>query len=56
MKKLFPRKSSGQSMTEYILLIGLIALACVAAIKIFGKEVRGGFEKAADEVKSATNP
>ena len=50
------RKIRGQSMTEYILLVGLIALACVAVIKIFGGEIKGGFQKAAKEVRSATNP
>ena len=46
-------RSSGQSMTEYILLVALIALACVAAVKFFGKSVKGGFEKAGEQVQDA---
>jgi Flp pilus assembly pilin Flp len=48
------RRPGGQTMTEYILLIGLIALACIAAVKIFGKSVKGGFENAAEQVQGAT--
>ena len=47
------KQVSGQSMTEYILLIALIALACIAAVKFFGRSVKGGFESAGEQVRDA---
>ena len=49
-----PRKLSGQTMTEYILLVGLIALACIAAVKFFGHSVEKGFQNAGEQVAGAT--
>lgn len=44
----------GQSMTEYILIIALIAIAAIAAVKLFGGKIFTGFEKAADKVEKST--
>jgi len=52
--KLVSRKN-GQGMTEYILIIALIAVAVIASVKFFGRSVNKGFHDAAakieDEVK-----
>jgi len=40
----------GQGMTEYILLVALIAIAAIAAVKYFGSKTKEGFETAADAV------
>ena len=34
------RDTSGAGMVEYIILVGLVALACVAAYTTFGGDVR----------------
>lgn len=47
------RKTSGQSMVEYILIIGLIALLVYAAVNKLGNNVNTGFSNAASKVNSA---
>jgi Flp pilus assembly pilin Flp len=37
-------------MTEYILLVALIAIACIAAVKYFGSKTKEGFQTAANAV------
>lgn len=51
------RKQSqrGQGMTEYIILVALIAVVCIAAVKIFGKKTNEGFNEAADHVQGVTD-
>jgi Flp pilus assembly pilin Flp len=60
------RWSRGQGMTEYIIIVALIAVAAIGVYSIFGKTVRnqtsgmaaalGGADKEADTaVKAATN-
>ena len=49
MKKLLNTKK-GQGMTEYILIIALIAILVLGAVKLFGGKVKDGFNKAADKV------
>ena len=34
---------SGQSMTEYIIIVALIAVAAIAVIMLFGKQIRHAF-------------
>lgn len=43
-------RQRGQGMTEYILLVALIAIACIAAVKYFGGKTKEGFQTAADAV------
>lgn len=52
MKKLSQR---GQGMTEYILIVALIAVVAIAAVKMFGKNVKSGFENASNQVGGAVN-
>ena len=49
----FLKKKNGQSTTEYILIVALIALAVFAAIKFLGSATKEGFKKAGKEVEKA---
>jgi Flp pilus assembly pilin Flp len=53
MKKLL-KNQSGQGMTEYILIIALIAVAVIAAVKIFGGTLTGGFNAASGAIGTNT--
>lgn len=48
------RKSNerGQGMTEYIILVALIAVAAIAAVKFFGRKTSEGFQEAGNAVKT----
>lgn len=46
----FARKESGQGMTEYIIIVALIAVAAIAVIVLFGDNIRKQFGKAARAV------
>ncbi|HVZ80579.1 MAG TPA: Flp family type IVb pilin [bacterium] len=55
MRKRLDQK--GQGMTEYILIVALIAVVAIAAVKMFGKNVKSGFENASQQVGGAVaNP
>jgi pilus assembly protein Flp/PilA len=49
MRKLDER---GQGMTEYIILVALIAIAAIAAVKYFGGKTRDSFQAAGDSVST----
>lgn len=49
MRKLIAGKK-GQGMTEYILILALIAILVLGAVKMFGGKVKAGFNKASDKV------
>ncbi len=44
----------GQGMTEYILLVALIAIVCIAAVRHFGSKAKDGFNNAAEAVGGST--
>jgi Flp pilus assembly pilin Flp len=46
------RRQRGQGMTEYIVLVGLIAILLMAAVTKFRDAVGSAFNKAADEVNA----
>jgi Flp pilus assembly pilin Flp len=48
------KNQRGQGMTEYILIIALIAVAVIAAVKIFGGTLNGGFKAASGAIGTAT--
>lgn len=52
MKKL---NQKGQGMTEYILIVALIAVAVIGAVKYFGSKTKDGFSQSADSVSKAVN-
>jgi pilus assembly protein Flp/PilA len=45
----------GQGMTEYILIVALIAVVVIGAVKIFGGKVSSGFNNASRQVDDATS-
>jgi Flp pilus assembly pilin Flp len=44
------RGQKGQGMTEYILLVALIAIAVIVAVKYFGSKTKTAFTDSADTV------
>ena len=44
----------GQSLTEYILIITLIVIACIAVLRIYGEDIKNAFSNASQEVREAT--
>jgi Flp pilus assembly pilin Flp len=42
----------GQGMTEYIILVALIAVAALAAVKYFGGKTKDSFNAAGDAVQN----
>lgn len=47
--------NKGQAMTEYILIIALIAIFVIGAVKFFGKRTSEGFKEAAGQVDKAVD-
>ena len=37
------KRSRGQSMTEYVIIIAVIAIAAIAVVMLFGKQIRHAF-------------
>ena len=48
--RMFRKKFYGQGMTEYIIIVALIAVAAIAVYRIFGKKVRNQTAGIAQEV------
>ena len=40
------QNQKGQGMTEYIILVALIAIVAIGAVRFFGNKTKEGFEKA----------
>ena len=57
--KLFASKSlrhvRGQGMTEYIIIVALIAIAAIGVITLFGKNIRNLFATSADALAGSTS-
>ena len=56
MKDLFLallKDEEGQSLTEYILIVCLIAMICFAIVKLFGEQLVGLFTKAGEKTVTA---
>jgi Flp pilus assembly pilin Flp len=54
---LFRRNQSGQGMTEYIVIVALIAVAAIAVYQFFGQTVRSQMGGIAQEVSGkSANP
>lgn len=37
------RRKQGQGMTEYIIIVGLIALSAIVIVALFGKQIKAQF-------------
>jgi pilus assembly protein Flp/PilA len=48
IKKNLMKKARGQGMTEYIIIVALIAIAAIGVITIFGDNIRALFGMSAD--------
>ncbi|MDG1411737.1 MAG: hypothetical protein P8L46_00840 [Acidimicrobiales bacterium] len=44
----------GASLVEYVLLVGLIALVCIASVTVFGEGVSTNIEGSTSSVVAAT--
>lgn len=53
MKRLV-NEEEGQGMTEYVLIVALIALAAIAAMTFFGGTVNNVFKKTGNTLGNAT--
>lgn len=51
--KLARCKQRGQTMTEYAIIVALIAVVCIGAIKLLGGQVSTTFENATDKLEEA---
>jgi pilus assembly protein Flp/PilA len=56
MRKLF-RSESGQGMSEYLIIVALIAVAAIGVVSVFGKDIRALFSASTGSLagESATN-
>lgn len=53
--KRFLAEESGQGMTEYALILALVAIAAIAVLGFLGDEINGVFQKTVDTLKGATS-
>ncbi len=53
IKKLM-RDESGQTMTEYILIIALVAVVCVASLKLFGQQIKALIVQSMQKIQKET--
>jgi Flp pilus assembly pilin Flp len=52
LKKLV-KDENGQGMTEYIIIVALVAIAAIAVIKIFGKNLRNLFDRSSTSLEGS---
>ena len=48
------RRITGQGMTEYIVVVALIAIACIGAVGIFGDTVSSQFINMSQKINGGT--
>jgi pilus assembly protein Flp/PilA len=53
-KKITMKKARGQGMTEYIIIVALIAIAAIGVITLFGDNIRRLFGVSADALAGET--
>jgi len=49
------KKTKAQGMTEYILIIALVAIMIIAALKFFGGRVKKGFNDASSKISQSVD-
>ena len=54
MLKRFFNDESAQGMTEYILIVALVAVVVIAAIKLFGRQILDLFQKSKTKISDET--
>jgi Flp pilus assembly pilin Flp len=45
------RRKAGQGMTEYIIILAIIAIGAILIIGLFGKQIKAGFGKSTAAMK-----
>ena len=53
-RKTTPKKPRGQGMTEYIIIVALIAIAAVGVVTIFGNNIKALFTASTEILAGAT--
>ncbi len=48
------RGEAGQGMTEYIIIVAVIALVAIAGVKIFGEKIKAMFVNQANQLEQET--
>ena len=57
MRKVGMRRRKGQGMTEYIIIVALVAIASISVVTIFGDQVRELFSACTQNLQgSAVDP
>lgn len=54
MRRHGTRAERGQTLTEYVLIIVLVAVAALVSLKVFGKQIKGLFGYATQEIATTT--
>ncbi len=54
-KQMALKKSRGQGMTEYIIIVALIAIAAIGVITLFGDNIKALFGMSADALAGDVN-
>jgi len=54
-KKAMLKKARGQGMTEYIIIVALIAIAAIGVITLFGDNIKALFGQSADALAGSTS-
>lgn len=52
LKRKLRRRRSGQGMTEYIIIVGLIAILLITAVTKFKDALNNAWSKGADEIEN----
>ena len=55
LRKNILKRQKGQGMTEYIIIVALIAIATIGIVTIFGNNLRELFRASADALTGNTN-
>lgn len=55
IKKSLKKKNRGQGMTEYIIIVALIAIAAIGVITLFGDNIRKLFGRSAEALAGNDN-
>lgn len=50
MRRDMLKRSSGQGMTEYILIVALVAILTITVVTVFGKQLRAMFGFATEQL------
>ncbi len=48
------RAQQGQGMTEYIIIVSLVAIACITAVTVFGQKISRLFHASVDALDKGT--